>query len=100
VNVDAASCVATGVALGTPTTADNCSVASVTNNAPASYPCWFYQRGLDCNRCFGNTATCTQVVTVTDNILPTITCPAAVSVNAGCSIMCSYWCCSWHSNNC
>src|SRR5690606_40311419 len=34
---DAGQCYATGVALGTPTTADNCGVASVTNIARA--PC-------------------------------------------------------------
>jgi hypothetical protein len=37
INVNAGQCVATGVALGTPTTSDNCGVATVTNNAPASY---------------------------------------------------------------
>ena len=38
VPADAGQCYATGVALGTPTTADNCGVASVTNNAPAQFP--------------------------------------------------------------
>ncbi|TCK64050.1 hypothetical protein DFQ05_2743, partial [Winogradskyella wandonensis] len=33
-----ASCEATGVTLGTPTTADNCGVATVTNDAPATFP--------------------------------------------------------------
>ncbi len=81
VNADAGSCVATGVALGTPTTADNCSVASVTNNAPASFPIgttvvtWTVTDGS------GNTATATQNVVVTDNQNPTITAPAAVNVN-------------------
>ena len=32
------SCNAFGVALGTATTADNCGVASVTNDAPGTYP--------------------------------------------------------------
>src|SRR6478609_2850800 len=31
-------CTATGVDLGTPTTSDNCSVESLTNNAPAAFP--------------------------------------------------------------
>ncbi|MEZ5021015.1 MAG: hypothetical protein R2756_13035 [Bacteroidales bacterium] len=31
-------CGATGVALGSPTTADNCGVATVTNNAPVQFP--------------------------------------------------------------
>src|SRR5664280_2134903 len=38
VNADAGICTASGVNLGTPTTGDNCGVASVTNNAPAIFP--------------------------------------------------------------
>ena len=70
VSVDAASCEATGVALGTPTTADNCSVASTTSDAPASFPLgdtvvtWTVTDGT------GNTATATQTVTVVDDIDP------------------------------
>ncbi len=85
VPADAGLCVASGVALGTPTTGDNCSVATVTNNGPAAYPLgnttvtWTVADGS------GNTATCTQVVTVIDTQLPTIACPVNVSVaaNAG-----------------
>ncbi|MBL0315846.1 MAG: HYR domain-containing protein, partial [Flavobacteriales bacterium] len=82
VNADDAACAATGVDLGSPITADNCTVASVTNDAPASFPVgstnvvWTV---VDIN---GNSATCTQVVTVLDNQLPTITCPGDVTVNA------------------
>ena len=83
VNVDAGTCATalTNVTLGTPTTADNCSVASTSNNAPASFPLgnttvtWTVTDGS------GNTATAAQVVTVVDNIDPTITAPAAVTVN-------------------
>ncbi len=82
VNVDAGLCTASSVDLGTaPTGADNCSVASVTNDAPATYPLgdttvtWTVTDGS------GLTATCEQTVTVVDNIVPTITCPADVSVN-------------------
>ena len=77
------ACTATGVALGTPTTADNCSVASVTNNAPAAFPLgsttvtWTVTDGS------GRTATATQTVTVTDNVIPTISCPANISQNVG-----------------
>jgi len=82
VNADNGSCAATNVNLGTPATADNCGVASVTNNAPSGF-----QHGnttvtwtvTDIN---GNTASCTQQVTVVDNQNPTITCPADVTVNA------------------
>jgi gliding motility-associated-like protein len=81
VNADAGSCAATGVALGTPTTADNCSVASVTNDAPASFPVgttvvtWTVTDGS------GNTAAATQNVVITDNENPTITAPTTVNVN-------------------
>ncbi|WP_345191400.1 HYR domain-containing protein, partial [Algibacter agarivorans] len=81
VDVDAGLCTASGVALGTPTTADNCSVASVTNDASEPFALgdttvtWTVTDGS------GNTETCTQIVTVTDNIDPTITCPADVAVN-------------------
>ena len=71
-------CTATGLALGTPITSDNCSVASVTNNAPASFPIgvttvfWTVTDGA------GLTATCNQTVTISDNVLPTISCPANI----------------------
>ena len=38
VNVDAGLCTASSVTLGTPTTSDNCAVASVTNDAPGVFP--------------------------------------------------------------
>ena len=81
VNADATLCTASGVALGSPTTGDNCSVASTTNNAPATFPLgnttvtWTVVDGS------GNSATCTQTVTVIDNQLPTITCPSTVIVS-------------------
>jgi hypothetical protein len=83
VNVDAGTCVATVATLGTPVTADNCSVASVSNNHPSTT----YTLGVNnivwtVTDGSGNTATCTQTVTVVDNINPTITCPANITVNA------------------
>ena len=82
VNVDAGTCAtaASNVTLGTPTTADNCSVASTTNNAPTSFPLgattvtWTVTDGS------GNTTTATQVVTVIDNIDPVLTCPNDLTV--------------------
>ncbi|MFD0976413.1 HYR domain-containing protein, partial [Salinimicrobium gaetbulicola] len=38
VNTDSGECFASSVNLGTPDTADNCSVASVSNNAPSTFP--------------------------------------------------------------
>ena len=80
-------CTATGVNLGMPVTGDNCSVASVSNNAPSAFQLgettvtWTVTDGS------GNTATATQKVTVTDNIKPTITAPVDVeaTTNTGCT---------------
>ena len=78
VDTDPSVCVATGVVLGTPVTADNCSVATVTNDAPSAFPLgvttvtWTVEDGS------GNTTTCTQIVTVEDNEAPVIQCPLDV----------------------
>ncbi len=76
-------CTRTGLVLGNPVALDNCSVASVTNNAPVAFPIgsttvtWTVVDGS------GNTATATQVVTVTDITAPTvITRNITVSLNA------------------
>lgn len=77
---DPTSCSATNVALGTPQTADNCTVASVTNNAPAAFPkgttvvTWTVTDGA------GHTASATQNVTVVDNTPPLISCPSDILV--------------------
>jgi len=78
-------CSATGVVLGTPVTADNCAVATVTNNAPASYPVGTTTVTWTVTDVNGNSTTATQTVTVTDVIDPTITAPANVTVNANSS---------------
>ncbi|MDB9838442.1 HYR domain-containing protein, partial [bacterium] len=79
VNVDAGVCTTAlaNVTLGTPTTGDNCSVASTTNDAPASFPLGATTVTYTVTDGSGNTATATQVVTVVDNIDPTIVCPAS-----------------------
>ena len=74
-------CSATGVVLGTPITADNCTVASVTNNAPTTFPIGTTTVVWTVTDASGKTATASQLVTIVDNIIPTITAPAAVSVN-------------------
>ena len=81
VNTDANQCTASGVNLGTPATADNCGVKSVSSDAPSVFPIgtttvtWTVTDNAD------NTETATQIVTVTDNQKPTITAPANVAVN-------------------
>ncbi|NCI48283.1 HYR domain-containing protein, partial [Sediminibacterium roseum] len=72
VNTDLNSNKATNVNLGTPVTADNCGVLSVSNNAPAAFPIgttvvtWTVIDGNE------HAATATQDVTVIDNQPPTV----------------------------
>ncbi|MDP4827925.1 MAG: HYR domain-containing protein, partial [Flavobacteriales bacterium] len=79
-NADPGSCFAT-VVLAAPVTSDNCGIAGVTNNAPATFPIGTTTVTWTVTDNAGNTATCTQNVTVTDNQNPTITCAAAVNAN-------------------
>ncbi|HPH85865.1 MAG TPA: SprB repeat-containing protein, partial [Ferruginibacter sp.] len=65
-------CTAIGINLGTPVTADNCAVATVTNNAPASYPLGTTTVTWTVTDASGNSATATQTVTVTDNVKPVV----------------------------
>src|SRR5262249_38322579 len=82
VNAAAGLCVATNVNLGAPVTSDNCGVASVTNNAPASFPVGTNAVTWTVRDVNGNTPTCTQPVIVSDTQPPPIACPAPVTVNA------------------
>jgi hypothetical protein len=81
VNSDPDKCGATGVNLGTPVTADNCFVASVTNDAVEPFHLgsntvtWTVTDGA------GNTSTATQLVTVTDTVKPKIMPPPALKVS-------------------
>ncbi|PVX47419.1 HYR domain-containing protein [Flavobacterium sp. 103] len=82
---DAGLCTANGVALGTPTVTDNCSTGAdlvITNDAPITFPLGATTITWTATDTAGNTQTCTQTVTVSDNQKPTITCPANVSVAA------------------
>src|SRR5258708_14634555 len=76
-------CGATNVALGTPTVSDNCgAVASITNNAPAMFPVGTNTVTWTATDSHGNTVTCSQLVIVTVNQPPSITCPPLVTVVA------------------
>jgi hypothetical protein len=68
------------VNLGTPTTADNCGVAGVVNNAPAQFPVGTNLVTWTVSDTSGNTNTAGQLVIVVDTQPPTITCPANVTV--------------------
>ena len=80
VNADAVSCAVSGVALGSPTAADNCTV-NVSNNAPASFPLGTTTVTWTATDGAGNTATATQLVTVVDATAPVMSCPTNIVVN-------------------
>ena len=87
-NTDEGSCGASNVSLGTPKATDNCGVASITNDAPSTFPVGSTMVTWLATDIHGNIATATQRVTVTDNQNPIITAPAnvSVSVNMGSSV--------------
>ena len=70
VNNDPGKCEACNVDLGTPTVADNCGVASVTNDAPTCFPVGETTVTWTVTDVHGNRNTCTQKVTVRDNEKP------------------------------
>ncbi len=80
VNNDLGVCGAT-LTLNTPTTSDNCGVASVTNNAPASYPVGTTTVTWTVTDINNNVNTCTQTVTVIDNTAPVVSCNGNITVN-------------------
>ena len=82
VSADAGVCYATSVGLGTPTTGDNCGVSDVTNDAPAQFPVGDTIVTWTVTDTSGNTAQCTQTVTVTEDELPVITCPVDINQTA------------------
>ncbi len=71
VNADAGKCYATITDLGMPTFNDNCSGATIANNAPASrYPIGTTTVTWTATDASNNTATATQTITVADNQAP------------------------------
>jgi gliding motility-associated-like protein len=62
----------TSVNLGTPTTGDNCGIATVTNNAPALYPVGTTTVTWTVTDVNGNSSTCQQLVLVADTQAPII----------------------------
>ena len=82
VNINAGSCAATNVILGTPTSSDNCGTTTISNNAPATYQLGNNTVTWTATDASGNTASCTQLVIVLDNQAPGLTCPVNAVVNA------------------
>lgn len=83
VSADAGNCFASSVILGTPTTSDNCGVASVNNNAPSTFPLGGTTVTWTVTDNSGNTASCDQIVTVEDNEDPVI--PTLENITGECS---------------
>ena len=67
-------CTAINISLGSATTSDNCSVSSVTNDAPTAYEVGETTVTWTVTDASGNTATATQTVTLTDDTNPTVLC--------------------------
>jgi gliding motility-associated-like protein len=72
-NTDAGLCTAT-ISLGAPVTADNCTVAGVSNDAPAAFPVGTTTVTWTVLDAAGHSATCAQTVTVTDIQVPVALC--------------------------
>jgi subtilisin-like proprotein convertase family protein len=70
------------VNLGTPRVSDNCGVLSVTNNAPDTFQLGTTIVTWTVTDNSGNTSSCNQSITVTDQQTPSVTCPANIYQNA------------------
>jgi hypothetical protein len=77
VNNDPGKCYATVINLGPSTTHDNCEVETVTNDAPVNgqFPIGTTTVTWTVTDVHGHSATASQVVTVSDNEKPVVTCP-------------------------
>lgn len=73
VTADAGLCSASNVSLGNAVTADNCAVATTTNNAPAIFPVGTTTVTWTVTDIHGNVSTAIQTVTVNDTEKPSIT---------------------------
>jgi hypothetical protein len=81
---DAGMCSASGISLGTASATDNCSVTSLTNDAPVIFPVGITIVNWTAVDAGGNTVVCTQQVTVTDGEAPLFnSCPADVTMCEG-----------------
>jgi len=69
-------CTASSLTLAIPTITDNCTLVDTSNNESAIYPLGITEVTWTAEDNSGNTNTCIQVVEVTDNIAPSITCPS------------------------
>jgi hypothetical protein len=87
VSADPGQCYATGVALGTPTTSDNCAVASVVNDSPLAFPVGTTTVTWTVTDTAWLTATCTQTVTVNPSSSPTTLPDFTFTINGGADVV-------------
>jgi len=80
------TCNATNVVLGTPNTSDNCTVSSVVNNAPASFPLGATTVIWTVTDAAGNLSTTSQIVTVVDNSGPVPVMANLPILNSACEL--------------
>ena len=80
VGTDLGRCTATGVVLPRPEVSDNCSVLSMTNDAPEEFPHGTTVVTWTITDAGGHTARCTQRVTVIDDERPTAAAPPDITV--------------------
>ena len=80
INTDVGVCTSTA-SIGTATATDNCGTTTITNNAPVNFPIGNTTVTWTATDNAGNTATCTQIVTIVDNENPVISCPTAITIN-------------------
>ena len=81
VTTDVGSCEATGVALGVPTSSDNCGVSSVTHDAPTSFPLGTTTVTWIVTDNAGNQSLSYQSVLVTDQSPPVLIPPPDINAN-------------------
>ncbi len=74
-NNDWNRCSATLPNIGTPATADNCGIASVTHDGPGVYPVGATTVTFTATDKHGNSSTCQMIVEVADNQPPSAICP-------------------------
>jgi gliding motility-associated-like protein len=73
-------CSVSGLNIGQATATDNCSVLTITSNAPFTFPIGTTQVTWTAYDAFGNSASAIQTITVVDGIAPQITAPGNVTV--------------------
>jgi gliding motility-associated-like protein len=76
---DPGLCSNSTVNIGMATATDNCGIASITNDAPMTFPIGTTTVIWTASDVNGNTATCSQDVVIIDNENPTIICPPDVT---------------------